>query len=67
MTVEIIPIPLRVETCYVLRDAGVIAIDAGPRGKAEQLVRRLLEAGARIIYPAHGKPFPADVIRRAIA
>jgi glyoxylase-like metal-dependent hydrolase (beta-lactamase superfamily II) len=27
----------------------------------------LLEAGARVVYPAHGKPFPADVIRRAIA
>ena len=27
----------------------------------------LLEAGAREVYPAHGKPFPADVIRRAIS
>lgn len=27
----------------------------------------LLEAGAREIYPAHGRPFSADVIRRAIA
>jgi len=26
----------------------------------------LLEAGAKEVYPAHGKPFPADVIRRAI-
>jgi glyoxylase-like metal-dependent hydrolase (beta-lactamase superfamily II) len=26
----------------------------------------LLEEGARVVYPAHGKPFPADVIRRAI-
>lgn len=29
--------------------------------------RRLLQAGARTVYPAHGKPFPAEVIRRAIA
>lgn len=29
--------------------------------------RRLLSAGARTIYPAHGKPFSAEVIRRAIA
>ncbi len=28
--------------------------------------RRLLAAGARTIYPAHGKPFPADVMRAAI-
>jgi glyoxylase-like metal-dependent hydrolase (beta-lactamase superfamily II) len=27
----------------------------------------LLAAGAREVYPAHGKPFRADVIRRAIA
>lgn len=29
--------------------------------------RLLLEAGAREVYPAHGKPFSADVIRRAIS
>lgn len=28
--------------------------------------RTLLEEGARTIYPAHGRPFSADVIRRAI-
>ncbi len=28
--------------------------------------RHLLDAGARTIYPGHGKPFPADVMRRAI-
>ncbi len=27
---------------------------------------RLLDAGARTIYPAHGRPFPADVMRNAI-
>jgi len=51
MIVKIVPIPLRIETCYVLREAGVIAIDAGPRGKAEQFVRLLALAGIR----------PADV------
>jgi len=29
--------------------------------------RLLLEHGAKTVYPAHGKPFPADVIRKAIA
>ena len=51
MIVEIVRIPLRIETCYVLREAGVIAIDAGPRGRAEQFVRLLALAGIR----------PADV------
>ena len=51
MIVEIVPIPLRIETCYVLREAGVIAIDAGPPGRAEQFVRLLALAGIR----------PADV------
>ncbi len=29
--------------------------------------RGLLAAGARTVYPAHGKPFPADVIRTQLA
>ncbi len=28
--------------------------------------RRLLDAGARTVYPGHGKPFPADAMRAAI-
>jgi hydroxyacylglutathione hydrolase len=30
----------------------------------EQSVNKLLEMGMEIIYPAHGKPFPAEVFRR---
>jgi hydroxyacylglutathione hydrolase len=29
--------------------------------------RLLLAQGARTVYPAHGKPFPAEVIRRALS
>jgi len=29
--------------------------------------RKLLAVGAKTIYPAHGKPFPAEVMREAIA
>ena len=29
--------------------------------------RKLLAVGAKTVYPAHGKPFPADVMREAIA
>jgi len=29
--------------------------------------RLLLAQGARMIYPAHGKPFEADVMRKALA
>jgi len=29
--------------------------------------RRLLESGATTVYPAHGKPFSADVIREALS
>ncbi len=59
MTVEIVPIPLRIETCYVLRAAGVIAIDAGPRGQVERIARRLVLAGiqpadVRLIVLTHG-------------
>jgi glyoxylase-like metal-dependent hydrolase (beta-lactamase superfamily II) len=27
---------------------------------------KLLDAGVRMVYPAHGKPFPSDIIRRAL-
>ena len=29
--------------------------------------RLLLEHGAKTVYPAHGKPFPADVVRKVFA
>ena len=29
--------------------------------------RMLLNQGARIIYPAHGKPFPSNVIRKSLS
>ncbi len=50
MSVDIIPIPVGIITSYVLRGRGVIAIDAGPRGKAERFARGLAAAG---IPPEH--------------
>ncbi len=29
--------------------------------------RLLLDQGAKTIYPGHGKPFPADVLRKALS
>lgn len=29
--------------------------------------KKLVNLGAKMVYPAHGKPFPADVIQRAIS
>ena len=29
--------------------------------------RKLLSMGARMVYPAHGKPFPAEIMEKAIA
>ncbi len=59
MPVEIIPIPLGVDICYVLRAAGVIAVDAGAPGKVRQFARGLARAGirpseARLIVVTHG-------------
>jgi glyoxylase-like metal-dependent hydrolase (beta-lactamase superfamily II) len=42
----------------------VLAEDVGAVFSSWEL---LLEAGAKEVYPAHGKPFSVDVIRRAIA
>jgi glyoxylase-like metal-dependent hydrolase (beta-lactamase superfamily II) len=29
--------------------------------------RRLLDMGTKTVYPAHGKPFPAEILRKALA
>ena len=34
--------------------------------KVKESWQLLLEKGAKTVYPAHGKPFPADAIRRAL-
>ena len=34
--------------------------------KAKQSCRSLLDLGAKTIYPAHGKPFAADILRTAV-
>jgi glyoxylase-like metal-dependent hydrolase (beta-lactamase superfamily II) len=59
VTVEIVPIPLGFDTCYVLRAAGVIAVDAGAPGKGKQFARGLARAGIRpnnvqLIVLTHG-------------
>jgi glyoxylase-like metal-dependent hydrolase (beta-lactamase superfamily II) len=35
--------------------------------QVKRSIETLLAAGARIIYPAHGKPFRADVLKAAVA
>ncbi len=32
----------------------------------KQSWRKLLDMGARTVYPAHGRPFPADIMRNAL-
>jgi glyoxylase-like metal-dependent hydrolase (beta-lactamase superfamily II) len=34
--------------------------------KVKESWRRLLDEGTKMVYPAHGKPFPAEVMRRAV-
>ena len=33
----------------------------------KQSWRRLLDMGAKTVYPAHGKPFPAEILKEAVA
>jgi glyoxylase-like metal-dependent hydrolase (beta-lactamase superfamily II) len=35
--------------------------------KVKRIWQVLLEKGTKTVYPAHGKPFPADAIRRALS
>lgn len=34
--------------------------------KVKESLRLLLDKGAKTVYPGHGKPFPADIIRRVL-
>jgi hypothetical protein len=34
--------------------------------KVKESWRLLLEQGAKTVYPAHGKPFSADIMRAAV-
>jgi len=59
MTVDVTPIQLGFDTCYVLRDDGVIVIDAGAPGKGKEFARGLARAGigptdVQLIVLTHG-------------
>jgi len=59
MSVEIIPIPLGFDTCYVLRADGVIAVDAGAPHRRNTFLRGLERASiepedVKLIILTHG-------------
>ncbi len=59
MPVQIFPLPLRISTCYVIRDRGTIMIDGGPPKKVDT-IRKLLSGfgippdAIRLIVLTHG-------------
>lgn len=59
MTVEVFPVPLGFDTCYVLRGEGVIAVDGGQPHKGATFLRGLSGAGippedVKLIVLTHG-------------
>ena len=53
-------------SAFPLRLSPGLPIFAESLQSVKQSWRLLLEQGAKTVYPAHGKPFPADIIRRAV-
>ena len=51
---------------FPLRYGPGLPIFAEDMQKVRESWRLLMDAGAETIYPAHGKPFPVDFIRRAL-
>jgi hydroxyacylglutathione hydrolase len=51
---------------FPLRLSPGLPIFAEDRAMLKASWQRLLDQGAKTVYPAHGEPFPADVIRRAL-
>jgi glyoxylase-like metal-dependent hydrolase (beta-lactamase superfamily II) len=52
---------------FPLRLAPGLPIFADDMATLKESWQLLLAQGARMIYPAHGKPFEAEVMRRALA
>jgi glyoxylase-like metal-dependent hydrolase (beta-lactamase superfamily II) len=53
-------------SAFPLRLRPGLPIFAEDLPRVKESWRVLLEAGAKTVYPGHGKPFPADIMRRAI-
>ncbi len=59
MAAQIFPLPLRISTCYVIRDRGTIMVDSGPPKKADAIKILLSRLGVpleaiRLIVLTHG-------------
>ena len=52
---------------FPLRFSPGLPIFAEDQATVVESWRSLLDQGATTVYPAHGKPFPAEVIRKAIS
>jgi len=51
---------------FPIRFSPGLPIFADDLEKVKQSCRLLLDLGAKTIYPAHGKPFPAEILRAAV-
>jgi glyoxylase-like metal-dependent hydrolase (beta-lactamase superfamily II) len=51
---------------FPLRLSPGLPIFAEDMQKVKESWRKLLGEGAKTVYPAHGKPFPADIMRAAV-
>jgi glyoxylase-like metal-dependent hydrolase (beta-lactamase superfamily II) len=52
---------------FPLRLSPGLPIFAEDLGKVKESWKLLLDQGAKMIYPVHGKPFSADIIRNALS
>jgi glyoxylase-like metal-dependent hydrolase (beta-lactamase superfamily II) len=52
---------------FPLRFSPGLPILAEDMQKVRESWKLLLDQGVKMIYPSHGEPFPADVIRKAIS
>ena len=52
---------------FPLRFSPGLPIFAEDPVKLNESLKLLLDQGAKMIYPSHGEPFPADIIRKAIS
>lgn len=53
-------------SAFLLRQKGNLPVFAEDLPQLKESWRRLLTEGAKTIYPAHGDPFPADIIQKML-
>ncbi len=69
MSVQIFDFKFGINYCYIIKDKGAIMIDGGSPNidLIKESWKLIIDGGAKMIFPGHGKPFPVEIIKKHIS